>query len=834
MLHLVKLPRPGRDLAVLNALIVLVALFVATVPCLAEGSADGGDSTAPIYRVPVQELVDLIDAPPTPAVFLGPGGEWLLVGERPNLPPITELARRELRLAGRRIDPATSGPSRARYFSGLRLVRLADSDERQVTGLPESPRIDDLSWSPDGNWVAFTHTRKDGVELWGVELSTGKARRLTDLPLNLANGIEPAWFPNGRELLVALVPEGRGAEPAAPQVASGPVIQANAGRTAPARTYQDLLENAHDEALFDHYFTARLARVGLDGSVTRLGTSGIVRQAEPSPDGRYILVSTIHRPYSYLIPIYRFPYRIEVWSRDGELVREIADLPLAEEVPIAFGSVPTGPRSPEWRADADATLAWVEALDGGDAGAEASERDRLYLLPAPFDGDPVPLVTLAQRYGGVDWGSDDLALVESWWWPTRNNRVWRVRPDDPGAAPEKLFDFSWEDRYSDPGAPLTTWNSRGQRVLQTGDGGAKLFLRGEGASPEGDRPFLDAYDLATGETERLFHSEAPYYEVPFEVLDDAGRQLLVRRESVDEPPNYYVREAGDGDGEAPIQADLRQVTAFPHPTPQLRGASKEQIRYTRADGIELTATLYLPPGKTPEDGPFPMLMWAYPIEFKSADAAGQVKDSPYRFVRVSWYSPLVFLTRGYAVLDDPSMPIVGEGDEEPNDTYVEQLVASAKAAVDEVVRRGVAEPGRIAIGGHSYGAFMTANLLAHSDLFAAGIARSGAYNRTLTPFGFQAEERSLWEAPEVYFQLSPFMHAEKVNEPLLMIHGQADNNSGTFPMQSERFYSALKGHGATVRLVMLPYESHGYQGRESVLHMLWEMDRWLGKYVAGE
>lgn len=224
-------------------------------------------------------------------------------------------------------------------------------------------------------------------------------------------------------------------------------------------------------------------------------------------------------------------------------------------------------------------------------------------------------------------------------------------------------------------------------------------------------------------------------------------------------------------------------------------------------------------------------MWAYPAEFKSADAAGQVKDSPYKFNRISYWGPQAFLTMGYTVLDNFSVPIVGEGDKEPNDTYIPQLVASAEAAVDEVVRRGVADRNRIAVGGHSYGAFMTANLLTHTRLFKAGIARSGAYNRTLTPFGFQAEERNYWQAPDVYNAMAPFNYADHIKDALLMIHGEQDNNSGTFPIQSERMYAAVKGLGGTARLVLLPNEAHAYRARESIMQMLAEMNNWLETYV---
>ncbi|HEV2856455.1 MAG TPA: prolyl oligopeptidase family serine peptidase [Thermoanaerobaculia bacterium] len=813
--------RSSRPARIWLGLLVLI-VSAAAGPATAETAA-----TESVYRVPPQALVDIVDAPLTPTVLLDPRREWLLLQERPSLPPISELSQRELRLGGLRIRPDNNGPSRSAYVTGLRLLRLSDLAERRIMGLPEGARLQNVQWSPDGSRIAFTHSRPDGIELWVAEVASGQARRVVDARLNLAAEIPPQWLRDGRTLVCTLVPASRGPEPPAPAVPAGPVIQENAGRAAPARTFQDLLKSPWDEALFEHYLSAQVVRVTLDGQVTPLGAPGLVFDLSPSPDGRYLLVQTLHRPFSYLVPAFRFPQRIEVWDLDGRVVHTLADRPLQEEIPITFGSVATGPREAAWRADAPATLFWVEALDGGDAGREAAERDRLYLLPAPFEGDPVPLATLELRFSGIVWGNDSLALAEEGWWKTRRARTWLLRPGaadkSEQARPELLFDRSSEDRYADPGIPQTAPNAWGRPVLRTADSGRTIFLVGEGASPEGDRPFLDAFDLAAKKPRRLFRSAAPYYEEPVDLLDAEGRTLLTLREAVEEPPNYFVRDLKSG--------RLRPVTRFPHPTPQLAGLHKELIRYAREDGVQLTATLYTPAGWKPGDGPLPAIFWVYPQEFKTADAAGQVTTSPYRFARARPGSPLLWLTQGYAVLDNPTLPIVGEGDREPNDTYVQQLVSSAKAAVDEVARRGVADPRRIAIGGHSYGAFTTANLLAHSDLFAAGIAESGAYNRTLTPFGFQAEERDLWKAPQTYIGMSPFMYADKVNEPLLLIHGQADSNSGTDPIQSERFFNALKGNGAQARLVMLPFESHGYRARESVLHVLWESYEWLDRYV---
>lgn len=803
----------------ITRLVFCVAFVLAAV---LPANAQSG-TPALTYQMPPKAIADLIDAPPTPAVSISPDHAWMAFLELPGLPSIEEVAQPELRLAGLRINPRTNGPSRVTHYSGLRLKRIEGGGETAITGLPANPKITNVSWSPDAKWLAFTLTMGDHIELWAAEVATGQAKQLAPVAVNAVYGGSYDWVSDSKSLIVLTVPDTRGAAPAEPVAPTGPVVQENLGRKTPAPTYQDLLENPHDEALFDYYATSKLVRVTLDGAAVPLDQVGIFRQATPSPDGKFILAEVVHKPYSYTVPASRFPARVEIWDQSGRMVKQLADRPLADNVPITFGSVPTGPREYEWRADADATVCWAEAQDGGDAGAEAKERDRVFMLKAPFSGDPVSLATLSLRYGGMLWGNDNLALASEWWWKTRTERYWQVKPGSPKTAARKILDFNWEDQYKHPGSPEMIRTSRGTSVLQTGKGGKSIFMTGEGASDEGNRPFIDEMDLAALTTKRLFRSEAPYYESPVALLDAAKGMLITRRESVSEPPNFFMRDLNAG--------SMQAITTFPHPTPQLANVQKELIRYKREDGVDLTGTLYLPEGYTPAQGPLPMLMWAYPQEFKSADAAGQVTDSPYRFVRVSAHSPLLWLVHGYAILDDPTMPIVGEGDAEPNDTYVQQLVASAKAAVDEVVRRGVADRDKIAIGGHSYGAFMTANLLAHSDLFRTGVARSGAYNRTLTPFGFQAEERTYWEAPETYYAMSPFSHAQKINEPILLIHGQADNNSGTFPIQSERMYEALKGQGATVRLVMLPHESHGYRARESVMHMVWEMTEWMDRYV---
>jgi dipeptidyl aminopeptidase/acylaminoacyl peptidase len=776
---------------------------------------------AAIYRLPPQKIVDLVDAPPTPLLGIDPKKTCLVLMHRPSLPPIEEVGRDEVRLAGLRIDPKTNGPSRASYFTGYTIRDMATGVDRDVTGLPENPRLGQIRFSPNGAHFAFSIREADGLSLWVVAVAEGIASRLTAPHLNSVLGGTFTWFSDGKRLICRLIPEDRSSLPTPAEVPVGPIVQENLEGTAPSRTYQDLLKNPDDEVAFEYYGRSQLAVVSLDASIVKVGDPGLYVRSVPSPDGQYILVETLHRPFSYLVPYYRFPVCVQILDTGGGLVREIVDLPLAENVPIAFDAVPVGPRAFEWRADANAEVVWVEAQDDGDPAKEAAVRDRAFALAAPFVGDARLLTEFALRHIGFSWGRGDLALARERWWRDRRVRVWRIQPDGSKEDPDLVFDRSFEDRYSDPGSPLLEWSENGTRVLMAE--GDTLYLAGDGASPEGDRPFIDRFDLGSGDTERLTQSEPPVFERAIQIVNPDGPTILVSREREDEPTNFYLRDLASGDRKA--------LTHFEHPYPQLKDAKKELIKYQREDGVQLTATLHTPPGYDPADGPIPTVLWAYPREFKSADAAGQVKDSPHRFARLSPHSPLYLLALGYAVMDGPTMPIIGEGEAEANDTYVEQLVASAKAAVDEVVSRGAADRDRIGVGGHSYGGFMTANLLARSSLFRTGVALSGAYNRTLTPFGFQAEERSLWEAPETYAAMSPFMHADKIDAPLLLIHGEVDNNAGTFPMQSERFYNALRGHGVTTRLVMLPHESHGYRARESIMHMLYEITTWFDRYL---
>lgn len=793
-------PFPGRAATIALGLAVFASASAAQEP----------------YRQPPQVIVDILDAPPLPGVSVSPDREWLLLQDRSSMPTIADMAEPILRIAGTRINPARNSSAGIPRTVGLRLKSMDGATERAIR-TPANASIGWTGWSPDGSRVAFLNMLDDRVELWVAEAASGEARRVTDAAVNAIGNSACQWM-DGRTMLCAFVPDGRGAPPQEMRVPTGPTTLQSAGRAAPVRTYQDLLSNAHDVALFEYHFPAQLAFVDVTtGTRTPIGRPGIFAGVDPSPSGEFVLVRRIVQPYSYQVPMFLFPQEIEVWNRSGAVAYHVASQPLLDNLPPG-GWVQTGPRNVTWRPAQPATLYWAEALDGGNPRAEAEHRDRIMMIAAPFTAQPHELARTEQRFAGIDWAERDIALISDMERAKRWRRTWVMRPDQPSVQWTLLHEYSTEDAYNNPGSPVMETAAAGNRVLLRR--GNAIYLEGQGAGPEGDHPFVDRLDLRTLRKQRVWQADRGAYESPVALLDDEARRILTRRETPTDPPNYVVRDTRNGRTVA--------LTSFTDPAPQLRGLQKQIVTYERADGVPLNGTLYLPPGYR-EGQRLPVVVWAYPREFVNADVAGQVRSSANRFDTFNGASHLFFLTQGYAVFDGPSMPIIG-GDT-ANNTYIEQLVASAQAAVEKVVSMGVADPDRIGVGGHSYGAFMTANLLAHSDLFRAGIARSGAYNRTLTPFGFQAEQRTFWEAPDLYARMSPFWYAHQINEPMLLIHGEADNNSGTFPVQSERMFAAVNGHGGTVRLVMLPHESHGYLGRESVLHALAEMVEWFDRYV---
>ena len=769
------------------------------------------------YKKPPKEVLDILNAPVTPGASVSPTRDNLILTTGLRYPPLADLAQPMLRLAGERINPAANSPHRFQYAVALTLKRINDGSEVKID-VPSGAKITNLDWSEDGKHFAFLNTTATHVDLWVGDSATGKIHNVKGVQVNSVLGNPVTWMPDNRTLLVQLVSPTRGPAPATPLVPEEPNTQESSGRPGPIRTYEDMLQTPHDEDLFEYYATSQLALVdSLSGKVTPIGQTAIFEDVDVAPGGQHVLVTRLHRPFSYLFPNFAFPKELEVWDTKGKMVYKLASLPLADQVPI--DGVITGPRSPRWRPTEPATLVWVKALDNGDPKKKVPYRDSVLMLKAPFTSQPVEIFKTEQRFSGGAFTDKGLFFISDYDRDKRWVRTFIMDPDKAEAAAKMIWSRNQQDRYNDPGTPITRAVSGQRAIVQNGD---SIFLAGAGASPEGDRPFLDRLNLQTQKSERLFRSDANVYETLVALLDNDAKQIVTRRESPTDAPNYFIRTTNDN-------TQPRALTQFADPTPQLRGIKKQLVTYKRADGVQCSFTLYLPPNYK-EGTRLPTVVWAYPLEFNDANTAGQITGSTQRATSITGPSHLFFLLEGYAVLDNATMPVVGTP-ETVNNTYIEQIVMSAKAAIDKAVEMGVTDPERVGVGGHSYGAFMTANLLAHSDLFRAGIARSGAYNRTLTPFGFQNERRTLWEAPDLYLKVSPFMFASKIKEPLLMIHGEADDNSGTFPIQSERMYQAMKGNGATVRLVMLPHEAHGYAGRESIEHVLYEMISWFDKYV---
>jgi dipeptidyl aminopeptidase/acylaminoacyl peptidase len=769
---------------------------------------------AVVYRSPPEPIASLVAAEPPPSVSLSPCRRFLLLEYGEAMPAIDVLSRPHLKLAGLRVDATTHGPQLGTRTTKLVLRTLADDSERTLD-IPAG-HIGQGLWSADGERIAFTRTTDHAIELWIATTATATVRKIPDVTLNAVLGAPAEWLPDQKTLLCRLVVDVP--LPPEPRAPAGPNVQeTKPGEKAQVRTNPDMLQSEYDARCFEALATCQLARIDADGgTVTKVGVPALLDEFETSPDGEYLLAGTVERPFSFLVGVRDFPRRTEVWTKQGAVVRVLHKAPLRENVPI--GGVPTGPRGVGWLYGHPHALRWTEALDGGDPNAEADPRDRVVVLPEPV-AEPQTWFQTKQRAMGVSVAADGhLALAGELDRKQRRMKQWRLDAQDLSAPPVLLYERSMQDVYGDPGQPIAETRRFGQRPLrQRGD---LLFRSGAGQSKDGSRPFLDSWNPVTGAIERLWQCADGRYETFAGYLDD--ERILIRSESPTEPPNYIAVSVANG--------ARKVITTFRDPAQDFASKiEKRLLRYQRSDGVALSGTLYLPPGHEPGKQ-LPALVWAYPQEFTQASDAGQVRAAPTRYTRFAGISHLWLLLAGYAVLDDAAMPIVGP-QRTANDTFVQQLVQNAEASIKALADTGIVDVHRVAVGGHSYGAFMTANLLCHTDVFAAGIARSGAYNRSLTPFGFQNEERTYWEAPEVYQAMSPFAHADKIKEPILLIHGEDDNNQGTWPIQSQRLFAAIKGHGGTARLCMLPHEAHGYRAKESTLHCLAEMVDWMDRWV---
>ncbi len=776
------------------------------------------------YKIPPKEISDMLLAKPTPGVTVSENGEWMLFLETSSYPSVEELARPELRIAGMRINPANFALSRQNFITGLRLKNLVSGKEFTISNLPTPLFAGAVQWSPNDKKIAFTQTSTNQVDLFTIDIESKKAIKLNKSTLNVINNTYQ-WI-DDNSILYSVILKPTTEAPQKPLVPKGPTTQENEGKASPRPTYQDLIKSPFDEQLFEFYSTTQLVK-NTNGVETKLGSPSIKSSINISPDKKYLMVRTLHKPFSYIVPAQGFPSTINLLDLSGKLIKQLAEIPTSETAPGGNDNVQLVARGFDWRDDEPATIIYCMPLDSGLIKNSAEFRDAVYALSAPFTDNPKELFKTKLRYRNTTWGNNKVALVTQGLTSKQLIQLSHYNPTSGEII--QLFERNSTDAYSNPGNPITYKNELGRHVIKTIDNGNSILMNNStGASPKGDLPFLASLNLTTKKTEIIWRCQEGYFETITRVLDADKFQVITRRENEKVMPNYWIKELKKSNSD-------RQLTTFSNPYSQLEGVTKQKVSYKRADSVDLTGDLYLPKGfDAKRDAPLPLLIWAYPAEYNSAADAAQIRGSEHRFTLVNWGSPIFYVTQGYAVLNNAEMPIVATGkDKKPNDNFIEQLTMNATSAINKLAEMGIADRNRIAVGGHSYGAFMTANLLAHTNLFKAGLARSGAYNRTLTPFGFQNEDRNYWQAPDLYHQMSPFSYADKIKTPLLLIHGDADNNTGTFPIQSERMFNAIKGHGGIVKFVSLPYESHGYAGRENILHMLNEQFLWLEKYVKG-
>ncbi len=775
------------------------------------------------YQLPPKDIADLLLAKPTPAVRIDSKAEWMLLSERNSYPTVEELGQPENKIAGLRLNPNNFSPSRQTFINNFRLKNIKGDKEFAIEGLPANMLAGAASWSPSETKIAFTNTTGSKVDLYVIDIATKKATKINKQAVNTVLGLAYTWVDDNTILYKATTQPAANA-PKRPITPKGPTIQQNLGKAAPSPTYQDLIKSPYDEQLFEFYAAAQLVQ-NKNGVETNIGKSGLIGSFTLSPDKKYMLVRTIKKPFSYLVTSFGFPSTISINDLTGKVVKVLAELPSTEGTPSGNDNTQNVPRGFDWRDDEAATITWAMPLDSGLIKKQVEYHDAVYSLSAPFTGEAKELFKTKMRYSGTTWGNASLALVRD---VLSSKQLFRVsRYNTSTNSMELLYERNQTDAYNNPGTPVMTKNKFGRPSIQTTDNGSKILMNNiTGSSPKGDLPFLAKFDLTTKKNEIIWRCQEGAFEMVEDVLDADKLILWTRRESQTQVPNYFIKNLV-------LRIADRPITNFSNPYPQLVGVTKEKISYKRADGVDLTGDLYLPKGYNKDkDGPLPVVIWAYPIEFNSASDAAQIRGSKDRFTTLPWNSPVFYVTQGYAILNNAEMPIVASGpDKKPNDDFVAQLKLNAEAAINKLSSMGVGDKNRVAVGGHSYGAFMTANLLAHTNLFRAGIARSGAYNRTLTPFGFQNEDRTYWQAPDLYHDMSPFSYADKIKTPILLIHGEADDNTGTFPINSERLFAAIKGNGGTVRFVFLPYEAHSYRGKENLLHMLWEQYQWLEKYV---
>ncbi len=771
------------------------------------------------YKLPPKHIQDVFDTKRPNYYSFVPFHDLALEKNYDRYQSLEQVSDPTVKLAGREISIKLNA-SATRYPENYLAIHDFKADKNIEVDLPEDIKIRDSKFSFDKSKLAISYETDDGIKLMMVDVNSGKIKYFADFRLNDAFGDTAFWWMNdNKTLFLKIIPPERGEITKRPTTPTSPTMEETSGKVSTTRTYQNLLTDKFDEILFDFFFTSYLAKLNTSNQKLKvISEPKIWEEMILSPDNEYIFATILNKPYSYQVPYYRFPQSMQILDKKGKFVKTVYARPLQDQVPI--GGVYVGPRRFDWQPLKDASLLWVEALDDGDPKNEVPYRDKIIRWDAPFENEPYEIFRTIHRSSHTNWSEIEDEIIYSEY---DRDRIWMTTylyKIGSKEEPKLIFDMSRRDKYNFPGNLIHRKTDRGENVfLHRGD--FVYYDNDTGATPEGRFPYLSRFNLKTKEAKILWRCQDDHYETFLAFVDDEMNKIAIRSESNLKYRDYLIIDLKS--------KNKTQLTDYPNPYQEITDLKVELVTYTRKDSIPLSGTLILPAEYQKGDR-LPLIYEAYPQEFTDASTAGQVTNSPNRFPNFWGASIRYLVLEGYAVLMNASIPIIGDP-ETVNETFIEQTVSSVEAAIDYLDQRGIIDPERVGITGHSYGAFMVADVLAHSDIAAAGVAKSGAYNRTLTPFGFQSERRTLWEAKDFYIEVSPFMFADKIKEPLLLIHGEDDPNSGTYPMQSKRFYQALKGNGGTARYVLLPKEGHGYAARESLLHVLAETIQWFNKYV---
>jgi len=835
------------------------------------------------YLRPPDRIAKLVQAPwwkNTTLADPSPDRTHFVRLESEGMPSLASFARPHLNLGGLQIDPAANR-ARAlttRAATGLELVGI-DGRGVQVK-LPAGTTVSDPAWSPDGSRIAFLVHSDRATHVYVADVASGRSREVSRTPVLATLTTSLEWLPDGSGLVTVLVPADRGAPPADPKVATGPEVRLSQPGDNQMWTYPTLLQTPHDKALLAYYTTGQLAVLGVDGrSERRIGAPAMIKSFDAGMDGTYFLVTVMTRPFSYLVPVGQFGQKQEIWDASGKVLATLTTTPL--DTGIKPDSATRArremePRDPTWRpdgaglsflelaprkaeADSGGARSGVGAGAGGDSGSdgEANPRgrrgDRVMLWAPPFDSASLhPVYEAHARMTDVNYtSSPDLVLVTEG--STRQGRP-RFAPDEGEGRGGKVYavylsrpdttypiaTYRADDFYGHPGTLLTRGapprlggfyaprESAHQPILaQLSSDGGSVFLQGTLYSKkpleDGPQEFIDRVEIETGKKTRVYEGEAgDTYENVVAALDDDATRLVVSRQSATTVPDFYLRDVGSGN-----------LTALTHNTdyaPEITHAPTRVLTVKRLDGIEVQIKVTFPPGYHGETR-LPALLWFYPMEYTDQEHYDESNRDYNKnaFPRLGVRSMVYFVELGYAVVE-PDAPIIGDAGE-MNDHYVNDLRNDLAAVVDELDRDGDIDRQRLAVGGHSYGAFSTANALVHTPFFKAGIAGDGNYNRTLTPFRFQTERRNLWEDFDLYHAMSPLFFADQLNGALLMYHGLADQNPGTFPIHSKRMFDALNYLGKTAALYYYPYENHGPATESTILDLWSRWTAWLDLYV---